>query len=99
MLLLFSPSSIGSLRLANRLIMSPMQTYRGDADEYASEYHAQHNARPARAGAGLIMVESTAVSIERPLFVDDIGIYEDGHIPMLELLVGAVHAENTPVGI
>jgi NADPH2 dehydrogenase len=45
------------------------------------------------------MVESTAVSIEGRLFVDDIGIYEDGHVPMLERLASAVRAENASVGI
>jgi NADPH2 dehydrogenase len=96
---LFSPGRIGSLEVRNRIVMSPMQQYRGDNDGHATAYHIHHYARPARGGVGLVMVESTAVAIEGRLFSDDIGIYADTHVSPLESIVNAVHSEGAAIGI
>ena len=64
---LFSPYQLGSLALANRLVMAPLTRNRaglGEAPtELAAEYYGQ------RAGAGLIISEGTqpcAVGHEAP---------------------------------
>jgi NADPH2 dehydrogenase len=99
MSLLFSPTSLGSLSLRNRVVMSPMQQYRGDAHGRATPFHVHHYARPARGGVGLVIVESTTVAREGRLFPDDIGIFDDGHVEPLRTVVDAVHAEGAAIGI
>lgn len=96
---LFSPGCIGSLKVHNRIVMSPMQQYRGDKNGHATAYHVHHYARVARGGVGLVIVESTAVAIEGRLFPDDIGIYADTHISPLKAVVEAVHAEGAAISI
>jgi N-ethylmaleimide reductase len=58
---LFSPVSLGELRLANRVVMAPMTRSRaGDRDVptvHAIEYYRQ------RATAGLIVTEGTQPSL------------------------------------
>ena len=50
MTLAFSPGRIGSLTLANRIVMPPMQRYEGTPDGMATDYHVNHYARRARGG-------------------------------------------------
>ncbi|WP_242108253.1 oxidoreductase [Luteimonas aquatica] len=96
---LFAPARLGSLRLRNRLVMSPMQQYQGAADARATAHHVHHYARRARGGVGLVMVESTAVAPEGRLFGDDIGLYSDAHVAPLRAVVDAVHAEGAAIAV
>lgn len=99
MSLVFTPFELGALRLKNRLVMAPMQQYRGAPDGSATAYHEFHYGRCAEGGIGLIVVESTAVASEGRLFKDDIGIYDDRHVAPLRRLTDAVHAHGVPVFI
>ena len=92
----FSPGRIGSLTLANRIVMPPMQRYEGTPDGFATDYHVNHYARRARGGVGLIILESTAVSPEGRLMADDVGIYSDAHAAALSRVASAIGAEGVP---
>lgn len=96
MSLAFSPGRIGSLALANRIVMPPMQRYEGTSEGYATDYHVNHYARRARGGVGLVILESTAVSPEGRLMADDIGIFTDAHGAALARVAAAVRAEGVP---
>jgi NADPH2 dehydrogenase len=93
----FTPFDLGGLRLKNRLVMAPMQQYRGTPESLATAYHEFHYGRCAEGGVGLIIVESTAVSPNGRLFKDDIGIFSDAHIAPLARVTAAVHAHGVPV--
>lgn len=97
--LLFSSALLGSLKLRNRLVMSPMQQNEGTADAHATDYHIEHYAARARGGVGLIIVESTAVAPEGRLYGDDIGIYQGSHVEPLAAIVRAVHAEGAAIAL
>jgi len=55
------PITIGGITLKNRLIMAPLQQYKGTAEAYATEHHIEHYGRRAK-HVGLIVLESTAFS-------------------------------------
>lgn len=99
MSLAFTTFQLGRIRLKNRLVMAPMQQYRGAADGSATAYHPLHYGRCAEGGIGLIVVESTAVASGGRLFKDDIGIYADRHIAPLRAVTEAVHGFDVPVFI
>ncbi|MBP1845710.1 NADPH2 dehydrogenase [Rhizobium petrolearium] len=94
MTLAFSPGRIGSLTLANRIVMPPMQRYEGTAEGFATGYHVNHYARRARGGVGLVILESTAISPEGRLMGDDIGIFSEAHALALSRIAAAVKAEG-----
>ncbi|WPB55782.1 oxidoreductase [Xylophilus sp. GOD-11R] len=97
MSLTFTPFDLGPVRLKNRLVMAPMQQYRGAPDGSATAYHPLHYGRCAEGGIGLIVVESTAVASNGRLFKDDIGLYADRHVAPLRAVTDAVHAHGVPV--
>ncbi|MCZ2495441.1 NADH:flavin oxidoreductase [Xylophilus sp. Kf1] len=97
MSLAFTNFQLGRLRLKNRLVMAPMQQYRGAPDGSATAYHPLHYGRCAEGGVGLIVVESTAVASDGRLFKDDIGLYADRHVAPLRAVTDAVHAHDVPV--
>lgn len=97
MSLAFTSFDLGPLKLKNRLVMAPMQQYRGTRESFATAYHEFHYGRCAEGGVGMIIVESTAVSPNGRLFKDDIGIFSDAHIAPLARVTEAVHAHGTPI--
>lgn len=87
------PLQIGSLQLRNRLVMAPMQQYRGTPEAFANDHHvAFYGSRAAH--VGLVILESTAVSPEGRLIPNDIGIYTDRHVEPLRRIADAVHARG-----
>jgi len=92
------PVSIGGVTLGNRLIMAPLQQYKGTADAFAVAHHIEHYGRRAR-HVGLVILESTAVSPDGRLWENDIGIFTDRHVEPLQCVTNAVHEHGTPVFI
>jgi 2,4-dienoyl-CoA reductase-like NADH-dependent reductase (Old Yellow Enzyme family) len=95
---LFSPFSLRSLALPNRIGMSPMCQY-SSADGFATDWHFVHLGSRAVGGAALIIVEATAVSPEGRITPQDLGIWTDEHIPRLRTAVEFVHAQGVHIGI
>ncbi len=60
---LFTPITLGLLRLPNRIIIAPMCQYSADNGK-ATEWHTMHLGHLSLSGAGLLIVEATAVSPE-----------------------------------
>ena len=58
---LFSPVTIRSIQLKNRLVVSPMCQY-SSVDGFANDWHLVHLGSRAAGGAGLIFTEAAAVS-------------------------------------
>ncbi len=58
--MLFTPLTIGNLKLANRIVVSPMCQYSA-LNGVMNEWHLQHITQLALSGAGLVMIESTAI--------------------------------------
>jgi len=73
---LFSPISIGSLELKNRIVIAPMCQYSAENGE-ASDWHLIHLGHLAYSGAGLLIIEATAVEPEGRISPNDLGIWSD----------------------
>ena len=89
---LFEPIKVGTLDLANRLIMAPMTRSRANDEgvqpSYAATYYAQ------RASAGLIITEATNVSPMAKGYVRTPGIYTQEQIDSWRPVTEAVHANG-----
>ncbi|MCL7989300.1 NADH:flavin oxidoreductase/NADH oxidase [Sphingobacterium sp. lm-10] len=76
---LFSPITIKSITLKNRIVTSPMCMYSAE-DGFATDWHLVHYGTRAMGGAGTVMLEASAVRPDGRISVGDLGIYKDGHI-------------------
>lgn len=73
---LFTPWTIRSIELRNRIIVAPMCQY-STPDGVASDWHMVHLGSRAVGGAGLVMAEASAVSPEGRISPRDLGIWND----------------------
>lgn len=98
MSLLFSPLTLRSLTLRNRIGVSPMCQY-SSVDGFATDWHLVHLGAFATGGAGLVFSEATAVRPEGRISPYDLGIWDDAHIPMLRRVTDFVKAHGAAAGI
>src|SRR4051812_8963187 len=96
--MLFDPIAFRSLMLANRIVVSPMCEY-SSVDGYSNDWHLVHLGSRAVGGAALVMTEATAVAANGRISPQDLGIYEDGHVPGLARIVRFIHDQKTFAGI
>jgi N-ethylmaleimide reductase len=89
---LFAPVAVGSLRLANRIVMAPMSRNRADAAEAAHALTAKYYGQ--RAGAGLIVTEASPVSPQGRANRSAPGIYSGAQVAGWRLVTQAVHARG-----
>jgi 2,4-dienoyl-CoA reductase-like NADH-dependent reductase (Old Yellow Enzyme family) len=95
---LFSPLQLRSVSFANRIGVSPMCQYSSE-DGFATDWHLVHLGSRAQGGAGLVMVEASAVLPEGRISIGDLGIYKDEHIPALERIARFIHSQGVRTGI
>jgi 2,4-dienoyl-CoA reductase-like NADH-dependent reductase (Old Yellow Enzyme family) len=98
MSLLFQPLQLGKVHLKNRIVVSPMCQYSSE-DGFANDWHLVHLGSRAVGGAGLIIVEATAVSPEGRITPSDLGIWNDEHIIFLKRITAFIESQNTAPGI
>ena len=79
---LFEPLTIRNLTLRNRIAVSPMCQY-SCVDGVATDWHLVHLGSRAIGGAGLVMVEATAVTAQGRISAGDMGLWDDKHIAPL----------------
>lgn len=92
---LFSPLKLRETVFRNRIFVSPMCQYSA-RDGFPTSWHPVHLGARAVGGAGLVMVEATAVSPEGRISAQDLGIWSDAHGEALKPLA-AVIAEHGAV--
>lgn len=73
---LFEPLRIGNLILKNRIVIAPMCQYSADEGD-ATDWHLIHLGHLALSGAGLMILEATAVSAVGRISPGDLGLYSD----------------------
>lgn len=76
---LFNPLKLKDVTLKNRIGVSPMCQYSSE-DGFLNDWHFVHLGSRAVGGAGLVVVEATAVSAEGRISPADSGIYHDEHV-------------------
>ncbi|KAK0332167.1 hypothetical protein LTR94_025984 [Friedmanniomyces endolithicus] len=99
MSLLFSPFDVGPLKVKNRIAIAPMCQYSA-FDGLAQPWHAQHLGRLVLSGAGLVILEATAVSPEGRITPQDLGLWNEAQEEALaRLLQDARTYSDTPIGV
>ena len=96
---LFSPFSVGSLTLANRIVIAPMCQYSAE-DGCMNDWHLMHLGQLAQSGAGVLTIEATAVLPEGRISYADVGLYDDAtEAAMGRVLEGVRRWSDMPVAI
>ena len=95
---LFSPLSIKSITLKNRIAISPMCQYSA-TDGFANDWHLVHLGSRASGGAGLIIQEATSVSPEGRISPEDLGLWKNEQIEKLKQITQFIISQNSVPGI
>ena len=97
MSMLFEPLDIGGLRLENRIIIAPMCQYSA-VDGSPGDWHLIHLGHLALSGAGMMILEATAVSPEGRISPGDLGLYSDSNEAALARILAAVRGQS-PIAV
>ena len=96
---LFSSLTLGSVRLENRIVVSPMCQYTAD-DGRATDWHVIHLGHLALSGAGLLLIEATAIEARGRITYGDLGLYDDATEAALGGVLRSVRRYSpVPIGI
>ncbi|WP_310394688.1 NADH:flavin oxidoreductase/NADH oxidase [Hymenobacter sp.] len=95
---LFEPLALRGVTLKNRIVVSPMCQY-SSVDGFATDWHLVHLGSRAVGGAGLVITEAAAVSPAGRISPDDLGIWQDEHLPMLRRITAFIAAQGSVPGI
>ena len=96
---LFSPLQIGPLALPNRIVVPPMCQYASEHGR-ASSWHHAHWPQLALSGAGLVIVEATAVEAAGRISWADLGLWDDATEQAFgEALAAARRWTPTAIGV
>jgi 2,4-dienoyl-CoA reductase-like NADH-dependent reductase (Old Yellow Enzyme family) len=95
---LFTPLTIRGVTLRNRIAVSPMCQY-SSVDGFATDWHLVHLGSRAVGGAGMVMVEATAVESRGRISPQDNGIWKDEHVAKLARIAGFLREQGAVAGI
>ena len=90
---LFEPLHIGGLHLDNRIVIAPMCQYSAN-EGTAGDWHLIHLGHLALSGAGLLILEATAVSAEGRITPGCLGLYSDANEAALAHVLAAVRTHS-----
>jgi 2,4-dienoyl-CoA reductase-like NADH-dependent reductase (Old Yellow Enzyme family) len=92
--LLFTPIDIRSVRLPNRIVISPMCQYSAE-DGLANEWHSAHLSSFAIGRAGCVFFEASAVTPEGRITHGDLGIWSDAHGAAMAPIVSFIKGQGS----
>jgi 2,4-dienoyl-CoA reductase-like NADH-dependent reductase (Old Yellow Enzyme family) len=96
---LFTPFSLGKLTLDNRIIIAPMCQYSADNGK-VTHWHDMHLGNLAQSGAGLLIIEATAVEPAGRITYGDVGLWDDETEAALGKTLTAVRSHSDmPIAI
>lgn len=96
---LFSPLSLGPLSLSNRIVIAPMCQYSAQ-DGQATDWHTIHLGQLAQSGAGLLIIEATAVEPRARISWADLGLWDDATEAALgKVLASTRRWSSMPIGV
>ncbi len=91
---LFEPMRIGPLSLDNRILIAPMCQYSA-SEGTPGDWHLIHLGHLALSGAGLLILEATAVEAEGRITPGDLGLYSDANEEGLARVLAAMRAHSS----
>ena len=95
---LFSPLTLRSVTLRNRIVVSPMCEYSAE-DGFADDWHFVHLGSRAVGGAGLVLTEAAAVEARGRISPQDLGVWKDEHIEPLARINHFLAAHGAVPGV
>ncbi len=95
---LFSSFHLKTVRLRNRIVASPMCQYMA-RDGHLTDWHQSHYAGLARGGAGLVVVEATAVSAVGRITPGDAGLWSDTQVAGFAQVARSIKSAGAVAGI
>lgn len=96
---LFAPLDVGSLKLANRIVIAPMCQYSA-VDGQMTDWHLIHLGHLSHSGAALLTIEATAVLPEGRISYGDVGLWDDAtEAAMVAVLTGVRRWSAMPIAI
>ncbi|MCR8720852.1 NADH:flavin oxidoreductase/NADH oxidase [Pseudomonas syringae] len=98
MSVLFSPYSLKDITLRNRIAVAPMCQYAAN-EGFTTEWHHGHYPSLASGGAGLVIVEATAVSPEGRITPDCLGIWNDAQVEGMAKIAASIKASGAVAGL
>lgn len=101
--LLFQSFELRGVTMRNRLWVAPMCQYsaasEGAETGVPNDWHLLHLGGLARGGAGLVMVEATAVVPEGRISPNDLGLWNDAQQQSFSRIVSLAHSHGTRIGV
>ncbi|RNF30111.1 NADH:flavin oxidoreductase [Massilia aurea] len=95
---LFTPFTLKSVTLRNRIAVPPMCQYSA-IDGVTNDWHLSHYASIARGGAGLVIVEATAVTPEGRITPGCTGLWNDEQVAGMAAIAAGIKAAGAVAGI
>jgi 2,4-dienoyl-CoA reductase-like NADH-dependent reductase (Old Yellow Enzyme family) len=95
---LFSPIKFRGVEMRNRIAVSPMCQY-SSVDGAATNWHLVHLGSRAAGGAGLVMVEATAVEGRGRISPEDMGIWDEKHVEAFRPIAEFIEGQGAVPGI
>jgi 2,4-dienoyl-CoA reductase-like NADH-dependent reductase (Old Yellow Enzyme family) len=95
---LFSPLTIRDITFRNRIAVSPMCQY-SSIEGFANDWHLVHLGSRAVGGAGLVMMEATAVEARGRISAQDQGIWKDDHVAFLTRIADFIKQQGAAAGV
>lgn len=95
---LFSPLTLKGITLRNRIAVSPMCQYSA-VDGHPNDWHFVHLGARALGGAGLVVMEATAVTPEGRISAADTGLWSEDHIEGFSRISAFLKAHGAVAGI
>ncbi len=95
---LFDTYKLKDIELRNRIAVSPMCQYSSD-NGFPNDWHLVHLGSRAVGGAGLVIVEATAVTPDGRISPADSGIYLDEHVEPFARIVRFMKEHGAVPGI
>lgn len=95
---LLQSARMKALELANRIAVSPMCMYQAQ-NGLANDFHLVHYGSFALGGAGLILLEATAVSPEGRISAYDLGLWSDDQTLPLGHITDFAHRHGAKIGV
>jgi 2,4-dienoyl-CoA reductase-like NADH-dependent reductase (Old Yellow Enzyme family) len=96
---LFAPTTLAGLTLPNRIVIAPMCQYSA-IEGSATDWHMAHLGQLMMSGAGLLILEATAVSAIGRITPGCLGLYNDANASALEpIMAGLRKISHMPIGM
>jgi anthraniloyl-CoA monooxygenase len=97
---MFTPYILRGLRLANRVVVSPILTYQAGGDGLVGDFHLVHYGARAQGGAGLVLTEMAAVTADGRYTAKCPGLWTDDQATAWRRITDFVHAgSDAKIGV